>query len=296
MRTASHAKSAAHKRRSRLPPKPSQVLHGFPEVFVSTDAEGVASSVSLPLLIDASDLAYRLNGATQELFVRFAMDRATPASKQAEWTQGVVRDVEGLMVRLGIDLTPFPPRGLSTDARSALIWWGGPGTPDGLQRRLLKNLRIGSDLHDWLDTASKALWALRCVAQHATAEWQRATRSEPSGKNKGNGQHRTFLRYLAILFRDAFDQMPPASRPSEEGPFLRFVDAVRHHILEYDARVGVCVTDGGDDRDAIRRLRQFTPKAAAFLWYRNAARLLMDWPPLPDSRTICTPPVPASPE
>lgn len=259
------------KARSRPIPVPPQItMRGSCDFFKEQDAERLQDIVGAPLLMEAERAASQLNFISEDFFVRFAFHHApTPDSKTAEWCRALVRDVGSLLENLGSPNMGYPDQQMSLQTRIVLT---NMGSDTGITEHHLRRLGFGENIWDALDRIPAALWLLKMQARFAAGQYQEQASAGRSRLNSRQAQHVFLLQAVARFLQSAYGVDPPETRPHENGPFVRTVDFVRLKIIDGMGVLGF-FTDQGTDDQAARRLRQFTPSAAASLWVREGKKI-----------------------
>lgn len=257
--------------RSRpIPVAPQITMRGSCDFFNEQDAQQLQEIVGAALLVDAEHAASQLNFLSENFFVRFAFHHApTPDSKTAEWCQALVRDVGSLLENIGSPDMGYPERQMALQARIVLT---NMGTDTDITEHHLRWLGFGKDIWEALDRVPAALWLLKKTAEFAAGRYKEQAGAGRSRLNPRQAQHVFLLQSVARLLQSAYGVEPPRTRPNENGPFVRAVDFVRSKIIEGMGELGA-FTDLGTDDQAARRLRQFTPSAAASLWVREGQKI-----------------------
>ncbi len=252
--------------RRAVPRQSSIFARGACEYFGPKDGPELEAIVGKPLRISADSLAADLNFMSENFLIRYAHDRVpTAASKSAEWCSALARSCDALLGSLGITDRGYPAREMPLDPRVALTH---NGTPLDLNDGRVKSMRMGDDLYDVLDRVPAALWTLKKVAENAAGEYQRRAAGGQERLNARQPQHVFLLGAMGRIYEHAFGVAPPDKRPNHEGPFIKAVDFVRRRIID-GIEDGGEFTAHGTDGPAAKRLRQFTPMAAARLWTRE---------------------------
>ncbi len=246
------------------------MMRGSCDFFKEQDAEQLQDIVGAALLVEAERAASQLNFLAEDFFVRFAFHHApTPDSKTAEWCRALVRDVGSLLENLGSSDKGYPDRQMSLQARIVLT---NIGTDTDITERHLRWLGFGEDIWEALDRVPAALWLLKRQADFAAVRYQEQASEGRSRLNPRQAQNVFLLQAVARLLQSAYGVEPPKTRPNQNGPFVRAVEFVRLKIIAGMGELGF-FTDQGTDGKAVKRLRQFTPSAAASLWVREGKKI-----------------------
>ena len=80
------------------------------------------------------------------------------------------------------------------------------------------------------------------------------------------------LEVMALIYQKAFGLLP-TKQPNATGPFFKAVIFVRLHMI---ARMNAELDCSNESKKAARRLRAFTPTAAARLWVRERKQIAED--------------------
>lgn len=259
------------KARSRPIPVPAQItMRGSCDFFKEQDASQLQEIVGAALLVEPAQAADHLNFIAEEFFLRFAFHHApTSDSKTAEWCRALVRDVGSLLDSLGSPDMGYPERQMLLQTRIVLT---NIGTDTGINEHHIRFLRFGDDIWQSLDRVPSALWLLKKTAEYAAGQYQEQASEGRSRLNPRQAQNVFLLQAVARLLQSAYGIEPPKTRPNENGPFVKAVDSIRLKIIAGIGDLGF-FTDQGTDGQAARRLRQFTPSAAASLWVREGKQI-----------------------
>lgn len=276
------AEKKQRRARRRTIPQPNQIsMRGACTFFDSGHSEALAEIVGRPLQITSTALAGHLNFITESFLVRYAHDRfPTPHSKTAAWCLALARDVDGLLAALGNPDAGYPDREMNLQTSIVLT---NVGEGLSLHPHQYQIMQLGDDAWAVLDRVPAALWCLKKAAEYAGKEYAKQAAQDGSKLNARQPQNVYLLGAMARAYESAWGETPPPSRPNPEGPFVKAVDFVRLRIIE-GIESGESFTVHGTDVQAVKRLRQFTPSAAASLWTRQGKAILANlWLPRFDS-------------
>ena len=264
------------KRKARLRPIPipAQItMRGSCDFFKEQDAERLQEIVGAGLLVAPERVVGQLNFLSEDFFLRFAFHHApTSDSKTAEWCRALIRDVGTLLKSLGCPDMGYPERQMFLQTRIVLT---NIGTDAGINEHQMRWMGLGDDVWEALDRVPAALWILKKTTEYAASQYQERAAGGRSRLNSRQAQHVFLLGAVARLLQSTYGVEPPKTRPHENGPFVQSVDFVRLKIIEGMGELGF-FTDQGTDGQAARRLRQFTPSAAASLWAREGKTIRAD--------------------
>lgn len=268
--------------RRRTIPQPNQIsMRGACTFFENAHSEALAEIVGRPLQITSTELADHLNFITESFLVRYAHDRfPTPHSKTAVWCRALARDVDGLLTALGNPDAGYPDRTMNLQT-SVVLTNVGEGL--SLNPHQYQIMQLGGDMWAVLDRVPAALWYLKQTAEYAGKEYAERAAQDGSKLNARQTQNVYLLGAMARTYESAWGAAPPPSRSNPDGPFIKAVDFVRLRIIDR-IEAGDSFTVHCTDRQAAKRLRQFTPSAAASLWKREGKAILANlWLPRFDS-------------
>jgi len=245
-------------------------MRGSCDFFKERDASQLQEVVGATLLVEPGRAADQLNFIAEDFFLRFAFHHApTSDSKTAEWCRALVRDLGSLLENLGTPDMGYPERQMLLQTRIVLT---NIGTDTGINEHHIRFLGLGDDIWESLDRVPSALWLLKKTAEYAAGQYQEQASNGRSRLNPRQAQNVFLLQAVARLLQSAYGVEPPKTRPNENGPFVRAVDFIRLKIIAGMGELGF-FTDQGTDGQAAKRLRQFTPSAAASLWVREGEKI-----------------------
>lgn len=266
--------TVSHKpqRRTRraVPRSPILSAWGERDYFTSVHSSELSATIGKKLCVPTEVLAAHLNDLTNKFLKRYSLSHSpSPDSKAAEWCETIARVANVLLETLGCPDSGFHERQMPINARVCLT---NNGADDDWIKIHVPSMRLGETIYDVLDRVPAATFTLKRIAEAAAQEYRLRASSGRSKLNARQPQHVFLLEVMALIYQKAFGLLP-TKQPNATGPFFKAVNFVRLHMI---ARMNAELDCSNESKKAARRLRAFTPTAAARLWVRERKQIAED--------------------